>query len=444
MQDTIIRTLSDGLVLRHATPDDAEEVATFNAQMHMGHDATEPDRLVDLWTRDLMAGTHHTVKASDFLVVEDTQTGKVVSTTMHISQVWSYEGIPFKVGRPELVATHPDYRNRGLVRAQFEELHRWSAERGEMVQAITGIQYYYRQFGYEMTLSFPAYRIGYKALIPILKEGEPEPFVVRPATEDELPFIGNLYDRAMSRYLISARRDLDVWLYEMKVRTPQSGPARVFCIIETPDGKTVGSLVHYDYLFGPTLGVWLYELLPGVRWAAATPSVLRYLGKRGVEYAERDKKREFGAFMLGLGASHPVYDIIASQLPRKPNPYCYYIRVPDVPAFIRHVGPALDARLPGSPFEGHSGELKINSYRSAFKLVFSEGKLTSAEPYTPDHQEDGDAFFPNLTFLHMLFGHLDLEEINHVYPDCAAQSDEVRALLKTLFPKRDSLVLAIG
>ena len=35
-------------------------------------------------------------------------------------QTWTYGGVPFEVGRPELVATHPDYRRRGLVRAQFE------------------------------------------------------------------------------------------------------------------------------------------------------------------------------------------------------------------------------------------------------------------------------------------------------------------------------------
>src|SRR6476659_6787084 len=144
MQNPIIRTLQDGLVLRHATPADPHELADFNAYAHIEQDATVPDQRVGLWTRDLMADTHPTFRMRDFLVVEDTRTGEIVSTSNHISQVWSYGGIQFRVGRPELVATHPDYRNRGLVRAQFEELHRWSIERGEMVQAITGIPFYYR------------------------------------------------------------------------------------------------------------------------------------------------------------------------------------------------------------------------------------------------------------------------------------------------------------
>ena len=47
-------------------------------------------------------------------LVEDTRTGQVVSTMCLIPQTWTYAGIPFAVGRPEAVATHSDYRKRGL------------------------------------------------------------------------------------------------------------------------------------------------------------------------------------------------------------------------------------------------------------------------------------------------------------------------------------------
>src|SRR5690349_671093 len=111
---SIIRTLPDNLILRHATPADTAQLADFNAHMHMGQDTTEPFLSLDLWTRDLISGNHPTFRTEDILVVEDTKAHKIVSTSCHISQVWSYDAIPFKVGRPELVATHPDYRNRGL------------------------------------------------------------------------------------------------------------------------------------------------------------------------------------------------------------------------------------------------------------------------------------------------------------------------------------------
>src|SRR5205809_1198915 len=63
-----------------------------------------------------------------------------------------YDGIAFGVGQPEFVATHPDYRNRGLIRKLFEMVHARSEAEGHLVQGITGITYFYRQFGYEYAL----------------------------------------------------------------------------------------------------------------------------------------------------------------------------------------------------------------------------------------------------------------------------------------------------
>ncbi len=96
-----------------------------------------------------------------------------------IPQTWTYAGIPFKVGRPELVGTLPEYRNRGLVRRQFDIIHQWSAEQGEKVQVITGIPYYYRLFGYEMAMNLGGGRAGFPTHIPRLKEGEAEPYHIR-------------------------------------------------------------------------------------------------------------------------------------------------------------------------------------------------------------------------------------------------------------------------
>ena len=60
-----------------------------------------------------------------------------------ISQTWSYRGIPFDVGRPELVATDPAYRRRGLVRRQFQvidELHQVYPDCGGIPEACAVLQ----------------------------------------------------------------------------------------------------------------------------------------------------------------------------------------------------------------------------------------------------------------------------------------------------------------
>jgi len=166
----IIKDFGNGLILRHATSTDVEDLVAFNAKIHSEAGPDKPDEKIGAWVHDLMTKPHPTTDINDFTIVEDTVSGKIVSSMNLIPQTWRYEGIEFEVGRPELVGTDPEYRKRGLVRAQFEVIHQWSAERGHKVQAITGIPYYYRQFGYEMGLALDGGRVGYLPHIPKLEK----------------------------------------------------------------------------------------------------------------------------------------------------------------------------------------------------------------------------------------------------------------------------------
>ena len=78
-----------------------------------------------------------------------------MSALFLIPQVWSYGGVAMPVGQPELIATHPDYRRRGLIRTQFDVVHEWSRAAGQLWQFISGIPWYYRQFGYVYALDLP-------------------------------------------------------------------------------------------------------------------------------------------------------------------------------------------------------------------------------------------------------------------------------------------------
>jgi hypothetical protein len=175
-----------------------------------------------------------------------------------------------------------------------------------------------------------------------------------------------------------------------------------------------------------------------------TPSVIRYLAATGQQYWERDKKGEFGAFGFKLGTEHPVYEVAHDRLPRSHSPFAWYIRVADLPAFIRRIGPVLEERLAASPLVGHTGELKINFYRDGLRLVFERGRLSAAEQWKPKPEDQGAASFPDLSFLKLLFGYSSLEDLRAAFPDCFTQTDEARVLLKYLFPKRTSLVWPVS
>jgi len=440
----ILRDLGDGLILQRATVADTEALAAFNAEVHFDRDTQDPDEGVAACTRDLMAGDHPTSVAGDFTVVEDTHSGAIVSSLCLISQRWSYGGIEFGVGRPDLVGTHPDFRRRGLVRAQFEVIHQWSAQRGQKMQAITGSPWFYRQFGYEMALELGGGRVGYMPHVPKLKDGEAEPYGVRPATEADLPFIAQVYEHATKRSPVACVRNEALWRYELHGRSEKSVNRSELRVVESAEGETVGFLAHPPHLWGPRLVVTLYELKRGVSWLAVTPSVIRYLQTTGKAYAVQGEKKESGAFAFWLGTEHPVYQVIHKRLPDTQPPYAWYVRVPDVPDFLRHVAPVLERRLAKSALVGHTGELKISFYRDGLHLVLENGRLTTVEQWAPTEDDQGAAKFSDRTFLQLLFGYRALEELEYAFADCGAGTDEARALLKALFAKQASNLWPVG
>jgi len=121
--------LGGGLHLRAVRDaDGAERLAAFNAGVHQ-------DEAVRALTRWRLVGAHPTVALSDFLFVEDTRTGEVVSSLGLMLQTWTYRHIPFRVGQVELVGTHPSYRGRGLVRAQMAVIARMLDATGCLLRA---------------------------------------------------------------------------------------------------------------------------------------------------------------------------------------------------------------------------------------------------------------------------------------------------------------------
>jgi hypothetical protein len=433
----ILRDLDDGLIMRRSTPADADALAEFNKMIHRDQGVVEPDETVAAWTRDLLTGDHPTFGAGDFTIVEDTRTGKIVSSLNTISQTWSYGGIPFGVGRPELVGTDLEYRRRGLVRAQFDVIHAWSAERGELVQAITGIPYYYRQFGYEMALVLGGGRSGVLSAVPKLKEGETETYCVRPAAEGDLPFMVALDGEANRRWLVACERDEAQWRYEVSGKSETNVNRMVWNIIESTAGEAVGLIGHYWKITDANLGVSYVEVRAGVSWLAVAPSALRYLQATAQAYAQRDGKPA-DRMNFWLAQEHPFFAAAQDRLPQIRRPYAWYLRVADLPGFLRHVAPVLEERLARSIAVAHTGELKLSFYRSGVRLTIEAGRLTAVEPWMPTNADEGSAAFPSLSFLQLLFGYRTLEELRGAFPDCWTEGDTPRALLGILFPKQPS------
>jgi hypothetical protein len=185
-------------------------------------------------------------------------------------------------------------------------------------------------------------------------------------------------------------------------------------------------------------------VVEGQSLRAVMPSVLRALRPLAQAQAA-ERKVSLKSLYWRLGREHPVFEAIPELLPKSRQPYGWYIRVADVSDFLRHIAPALEARLARSPLAGHTGELKISEYRGGFRMVFENGQLATVEPWQSMDSEGGNAnaAFPPFVFLQLLFGRRSLSDLRAAFPDCWAQ-DEATALLNVLFPSQSSRVMPVG
>jgi hypothetical protein len=439
------RSLGDGLILRWSTAADAAGLERLYS--HVFRDNAEAPLNADVcaYANDCLSGRHPLIGPGDFALVEDTRQGTIVSATNLLAQTWEYEGIPFGVGRPEVVATDPEYRNRGLVRAIFELIHARSAVRGHLAQAITGIRFYYRQFGYEYALDLGGNRTVFFAAIPKLKADEAEHYQLREATLDDVPELVDLYDHERARGPISARVDADYWRWVIDGQSDAAGEGWRTLLIVDASGRTLGYVLPKRRRWGSRMAVVGFALAPGMSYLAVLPSVLRGLQA----HAERTRGYKPDAppadqLVFGLEAAHPAYEALGSLGATYKPPYAWYVRVPDLPTFMRHIAPALEQRLADSPAAGHSGELKLDFFRDGLRLRFEQGRLVESEPWRAQvWGPAAQASFPPLLFLQLLFGWRSLADLRYAFPDIGVETDADAALLEALFPAQPSWVLPL-
>lgn len=210
--------LGNNLIVRPSSQADTEALlqlvdSVFGAMMEEAG-GTHMTHLV----RRVMSGTHPSMRPDDFILVEDTNRTErqIVGCTGLLHHTWHYETIPFSVGRPEVIATYPEYRHQGLIRALFVTMHARSKSRGHQVQAITGIPYFYRLFDYEYALElWNTCTIDIERL-PSVMHHLPTEYSLRDATSEDIPVIQKLYEEQHCRGMISQIIDKSWWRHQIQ------------------------------------------------------------------------------------------------------------------------------------------------------------------------------------------------------------------------------------
>ena len=426
----ILRTLSEG----HAS--DREQLPQFYAAINGEGDPDEAKEALALWTQDLM--NNHPLTSHDdiFVVVDPAHDHRLVSATLLIPQTWHYENMTIAVGRPELVATHPDYRKQGLVRQLFAAVHERSAALGHQMQVITGIPYFYRQFGYTMAVA-----LGSDAGVPLTAAPEPAPdhkpaYTLRRATLQDIPDLARWHEAMARERLLSEIRSPDIWRHELVGHHPRSMRARYHLVIENAEGKGVGyiALGHpFDFSI-----LYASAMVIGEEASYAESFEDVVMGVRQWATAEFGKCPAVLVWSAGnQSALHTLANHTTGGHVRNLS-YKWYIRVPDTLAFLRHITPVLERRLEGSGAHRYTGELKIGFYDlTGIVLKFERGRIVD---YGTLAGKDGyDISFPWHLFWNVVFGDHSVDEIHAILPDVWTGGKHA-VLMEALFPKKKSWI----
>jgi GNAT superfamily N-acetyltransferase len=451
---TYVGDLGHGLIRRWSTAADTEKIGLLLSTVHRDS-ADEPLNLLsqDL-ARTLMGGNFPFMDAGDFAVIEDTAKPErpIVACTCLWRHSWRYADIPLIVGRPEYVATDPAYRNRGLVRRLFEMIHARSAAEGHLLQAITGITYFYRQFGYEYVLDLEGSRTVYFSQIPDKKGGEPEPYHLRPATLADIPLLQEFYNQQRGHSLLWHEPNASYWRWIINYWADPQEPSRAattrsikgrHMLVVDNQQRVVGSTWVRTRRWGRALAVVPnLSNAPDLDRPALVASLLRLLRDWGLQTPGNDPDTPpCSELRIDLGIDHPLYSLIGDKIALAvERPYAWYVRVPDLPAFLGQIAPVLEERLARSALAGYTGELKFDLHRGGLHFRFVQGKLSALEPWRqPAYGDESQAGAPPLVFLQLLLSYRSLAELMAFYPDVWAY-DKNRLLVNTLFPKLRSTV----
>ena len=405
--DAVLKDLGQGLALRTAAGlDDIERVARFNGLIHGAELAITLRRLL----RD-----YADIEGRDIVFVEDTASGEIVSSLLHLPWTLSYGGVLLPVAEMGMVGTLESHRRQGLVRIQTDYFMQRLQERGCLLSLIQGIPYFYRQFGYEYAMPLEG---GLRLSGRELPAPPDAAFWFRPATAEDIPIVQRLYSAAARDLDIGAVRDEATWRYLLAEPAGSALRCETW-LVEDESGRAAGYFRLPDFHFDEELAVNEVSQLSG----DVALAVLYWLKQAAVE---RDKP----GIRLNLPAGCTLMQLAHSLGAHDLGTYAWQVHVPDLAAILRAIGPALEQRLAASPFDGLSRELQLCFYRDSVTMRFEDGKLVVVQASGP---AQGAINFPPLTFTPMLFGHRTVEQMRLAYPDISIDGS-VRLLLDTLFP----------
>ncbi len=373
----------------------------------------------------------------DVLYVQDRDadaesSARVASSVSLIRQIWTYEGEPLRVGEVGIVSTRPAYRKRGLVREQFAEYDRLALKAGCVLSVISGIPYFYRQFGYEYILPMEGGVSLRPDQIPDLPAEETSPLTLRPATDADMPLLLDFYRQAMQPMCMATVLTSEIWCYQDGLPDTCSDKRRT--LVMECQGQPTG----YIRIMANEDDDWYKGVVIQEAYLpdhASCIAALRYGKKLALE------ERKVQMVRVRIPVLAPLVQAALDLGGDPQHPYAWQVQVLDPVGLLLAIRPALERHLAASPWVGLTRDLFVGWYHQSIALRFREGRLEQIA--TVAKVDRHDLRCPPNAMAMIWLGYRSVEEILNWYPDAGCRDKSTLRLMSVLFPKRDSWIVSL-
>ncbi|KAG0313435.1 hypothetical protein BG000_005892, partial [Podila horticola] len=388
------------------------------------------------------------MKEYDYALVEDKSRGEGKNPIVACVSLHRHEGyygtVNLTLGHPELIATHPEYRSKGLIRRLIHDMvHPESDARGDVIQFIPGILHFYRQFGYEYSLLMATgAKIENTDTLPPLAKDAVEPYTLRTATQADIPFLLSLSTphHLQMHAAIGLHYTQEYWQYTVHDTIVDKqhrfdAERNTLVIVDSTTGESVGFAIMSHFFLGPNVDALAVK--DGVAYTDLVFPVFRQLAQLAKERmalytrerdeiikakelqdkagspAKKDKQQQEPAFTIaavpvpapapapfsltvGLHPHHPARVLLGAKVSPSGTPggFRFYTRIASYPKFLQTVAPELERRLAASPLAGVSGLLRCDFFRKVegasgrgIEVVLHKGKIQAVRDWTKPSPE---------------------------------------------------------
>ena len=406
-----MNTITDDFIFNHLkTKDDIQQNLELMRTVFT-------DESVDMIVKSFLE-KHPTMTLRDHFTLK--HKGRMVASLNLIPQTWTIGGVELKVAEMGCVATHPDYRHRGLQKVlndQFDE--RLKADEFDLA-VLAGIPFFYRQFGFEYSLPLDfETKISFQDVPKYSQEYEVKPFRIK-----DIPKAAKLLTKHQEDYYVHSIRPLEIWMMQQETGSYGGEQFQGYSVYN--EDQLVAYLRLKENENESTLT--LREI--STTDDSMIVSILAFL-KNHAEI------KGLKTLVTKIAHSHPFNNMLTGLGAKQNRPYAWQIKIVDFKRMFRKMKPIFNSRLTESKFNDHSETLNFNFRKFNIKVTIENGIITDIAE--TQECEDRTIGLNTYIFPQVLLGYRKREELEAHYPDFNIRESH-KELFDTLFPVKSSYI----